>query len=153
MSELMRLYNTDLRSASDTLLDLGTIDFRWKNLYLSGTQSSNNLVTNSITTTVFFALGSSVQVGVKLTGMTVSTAVVSHLSATSAVVTSELFTKSVGSSLVLSNSARAYLNVRMLTHNVASPASGDVWFFASSNQVYLALISNNATYYVAMATG
>lgn len=56
------------------------------------------------------------------------------------------------SSLILSNSAKAYMNVKMLTHNAASILSGDIYFFASSNQVYLAIRSQNATYYVAMNT-
>ena len=40
MAELMRLYNTYLGPASDTLIDLGATDARWNNSYFSGTLSS-----------------------------------------------------------------------------------------------------------------
>ena len=152
MAELMRLYNTDLRSASDTLLDLGTPDFRWKNLYLSGTQTAGNIISNSVNTVVFIVTGSSTQVGVTATALTVSTAIITRLTVTSASITSQLFVKSVGSSLVLSNSARSYLNVQIMTHNAITPVSGDVWFQASSNTMYVAIRSNNADYFLRMDT-
>lgn len=119
--KLMELYNSYLAPASDTLLDLGSGGFRWRNIYSSGSLNTQFLIT-------------------------------SNLMATSAIITSQVFVKSVGSSLALSNSANSYLNVKILTHNAASILSGDVYFFASSNRVYLAINSQSATYYVAMNT-
>ena len=45
MSRLLELYSTYLGPASDTLLDLGSTSFRWKNIYLSG--SINTVLSDS----------------------------------------------------------------------------------------------------------
>lgn len=141
MAEIMRLYNTYLAPASDGILDLGASTARWNNFFARGVGSIPTLSSSSVNTTIL-TTNSSYLVGVAATGATV----------TSGNVTSLRFTRSVGSSLVLSNSARAYLNVQMLTHNAASILSGDVYFFSSSDRVYLAINSRSATYFVAMNT-
>lgn len=123
--ELMRLWNTYLGVASDTLLDLGATAFRWKNAYISGVTSTGTISTSSVNATV--------------------------VTATSGNVTSERFTQSLGSSLILSNSSRAYINAAILT-TTAAMASGDVWFMTSSNRMYLAMRSGNFTYYAVMNT-
>ena len=134
--EIMKLWNTFLAPASDTLLDLGASTARWNNLFLRGTNSSTTISANSVNTTILVSL-SSYLVGAAVTGMTVN-------SMSSVAVTA--------SSLVLSNSAKAYMNVKMLTHNAAGILSGDVYFFASSNRVYLGINSQSATYFIAMDT-
>lgn len=166
MTELMRLYSTYLGPSSDTLLDLGATTFRWNNMYLFGTMSSPIISNSSTNTAVLTATSASIVglsnngatinsayiVGLSNNGATVNSATVTVLTVTSSMTTSGRFTRFVGSSLTLSNSANAYLNVNMLTHNAAGLASGDVWFFASSNRLYLAARSQNATYYMAMDT-
>lgn len=176
MAELMRLYNTYLGPASDSGIDLGASGFRWNNLYLFGTgsspvlssSSSNSTVStinsahiiglantgatiNSASITVLTSISSHL-VGFASTGATVNSGTIIVLTVTSSTTTSERFTRSIGSTLTLSNSANAYLNVKMLTHNAASLVSGDVYFFASSNRVYLAINSISSTYFVAMDT-
>ena len=135
----MKLFNNYLGPASDTLLDLGQSTFRWKNLFISGVMSSGTIFANTVNTITLFSTSAQI-VGLATTAITVN----------SVNVISERFTQSVGSSLILSNSARSYLNVRMLTHNAVGPADGDVWFQVSSNAMYLAIRSNNANYYVQM---
>lgn len=46
----------------------------------------------------------------------------------------------------------ASLNVEILTSNAASAVDGDVWIQSSANVLYLFARSNNANYFVAMAT-
>lgn len=174
--ELMRLYDTYLGPASDTRLDLGASNFRWDDLYIRGTNSSTTLSSSSTNAAVLTATSahiaglastgitvstgnftfllstSSHLAGFASTGATVNSGTITVLTVTSSTTTSGRFTRSVGSSLTLSNSANAYLNVRMLTHNAASLVSGDVYFFASSNRVYLAISSITSTYFVAMDT-
>jgi hypothetical protein len=141
MAETMRLWNTYLGPASDSLLDLGEASFRWNNIFLKGVNSSTTISSSSVNTTILISNSAHV-VGYSGTGATISSGNISNLR----------FIKEVGSSLTLSNSANAYLNVKMLTHNAASILSGDVYFFASSNRVYLAISSQSATYYIAMNT-
>jgi hypothetical protein len=173
MSELMRLYNNYLGPTSDTLLDLGASGFRWNNLYLfggiPGTQTiivSNLTATSATVTSKFNSTGSAsfvALIGTNITATSINaTSVVSAplISASSVSIavlttissneTSIRFMRSVGSSIILSNSANAYLNVKILTHNAASPSDGDTWFQASSNTMYLAIRSNNANYYIRM---
>ena len=102
MSELMRLYNTYLCSASDTLLDIGSPNLRWKELFLNGSISSANVI--------------------------------------------------VGSSIILSNSAKACINSKILTSNAVSLTNGDTWFQSSSNIMYLFVRSGAFNYYVSMNT-
>lgn len=127
MTELMRLYSTDLRTGSDTLLDLGTTAYRWKNLYLSNTMSCASLT---------------------------SSPVVSCSSTNAVVVVAQSSTviSMVGSSMTLSNSNNACFKVPVLLANPASPVSGNFWFLSSSNSMYLAVRSSSVTYFVQMST-
>lgn len=43
MAQIMRLYNSYLGPASDTGIDLGATNFRWKNLYLQGSLNVSQL--------------------------------------------------------------------------------------------------------------
>lgn len=151
MAEIMRLYNTFLAPASDTLLDLGASTARWNNFYVKGTNSASVVSASSVNVTIL-TVNSSFMVGASATGMTINSATITVLTATSDTTTSFRFTKSVGSSLVLSNSANSSLNMSILTHNAASFTSGDVYLFSSSNRVYIAIGSRGATYFVAMDT-
>lgn len=158
--ELMRLWDTYLGPASDTLLDLGASNFRWLNLWLSGTMSSNAVSTNSVNLNVLNATTAQIT-GLASTGITIGTARIATALITTGqfvgfvgtglTVSSSRTAVLTGSSLILSNSSRAYINANILI-TTAAMVSGDVWFMSSSNRMYLATRSGNFTYYAVMNT-
>ena len=85
MSEIMKLYNTYLGPASDTLLDLGASGFRWNNLYIYGTLSATNISASSINTTVLTATSSNITSEVVTRLAVTSTASIGHLISTSGI--------------------------------------------------------------------
>jgi hypothetical protein len=160
--KLMELYNTYLGPAVTNTLNLGDPSFRWKDFYMIGSMSGANFVTGThmlalsmrsvaFVSTISTTLSSRTVAFVSSIA-NVGTATVTVSNVTSENVTSLRFVRSVGSSLSLSNSANAYLNVNILTHNAASMISGDVYFFTSSNRVYLGINSQSTTYFIAMDT-
>lgn len=68
--QLMKLYNTYLGPASDTLIDLGSPSFRWNNIYISGTNSSS-IVSSSSTNAAVLTATSGHIAGLASTKMTV----------------------------------------------------------------------------------
>lgn len=136
MSEVYKFYNTVFEPNPDIGVDLGSQSKRWANAYIRNINSVNVLGVDTL----------------NITNLNATSATVTTLLATSSFLTSQKFTTSVGSSLVLSNSAKAYLNVNILTHNAASPSNGDVWFQSSSNTMFLSIRSGSFTYSVEMGT-
>ena|SRR3990167_9602084 len=54
--------------------------------------------------------------------------------------------------LITTNDSRATLNTVVLQQTALTVQAGDVWFMASSNQLFLFCRSNNINFYVAMGT-
>lgn len=137
MTQLMKLFNTYLGPASDTLLDLGAQSFRWNNLFIKGTNSSSVISASTVNTFILVA-NSSYQVGVASTGMTVSSMNVTGLLATS--------------SLFIKNDSKSTLTTTLLTSAATAITNGSVWFQTSSNVMYLFVRSGSFNYFVAMNT-
>ena len=172
MAELLKLFNTYLGPASDTLLDLGASNRRWKNFYLQSAISSNTtdfatMLSNSANISVLISSrmtildsgGISVISGnysVMNSGMFVSFLNTIGVidSATVTVLQNSLMTagSATVNTLITTNDSRATLNTVVLQQTALTVQAGDMWFMASSNQLFLFCRSNNINFYVAMGT-
>ena len=172
MAELLKLFNTYLGPASDTLLDLGASNRRWKNFYLQGAISSNTtdfatMLSNSANISVLISSrmtildsgGISVISGnysVMNSGMFVSFLNTIGVidSATVTVLQNSLMTAETTTTvrLVTNNGSFSTLNTVVLQQTAQNVQNGDVWFKSSSNQMYLFARSNGINFYIAMGT-